>query len=100
MNLVKIHIIRPQASQAVVNRMHNVLAREPLLVRIVAHWIEDLGRNHQPVPRRAEILEYLPNHFFASANGVHIGGVEKVDTQFHSSLKERTALLQFQYPLA
>ena len=48
-DLIKVHIIGLQTPQAVIDGMHDVLARKPALVGIVAHGVEDLGRNHDTI---------------------------------------------------
>ncbi len=50
MDLVEIHVIRLQPAQTVVDGVHDVLAGETFLVRIVSHGIEDFRGDHQFVP--------------------------------------------------
>jgi len=41
-DLVKVHVVGLQTAQAIVDGVHDVLAGQTLLVRIVSHGIENL----------------------------------------------------------
>ena len=99
-DLVEIDIIGSEAAEAVIDGMHDVLARKPALVGIVAHRVEHLGGDDHAVARGSEILERAPQNFLAHAQRIHVGGIEKVDSQFQRALDKRPALRLLQNPLA
>ena len=71
-------------------RVEQVLARQPLVVRTVAHRVKDFGRDdHLVAP--GEVLQRAAEDFLAGAARIHVGGVEEVDAAFERPLDERTA---------
>src|SRR5882724_7913580 len=77
----------------------NMLAREPALVGIAAHRVEELGGDDHTVARR-ELLESAAGDLLADAERVHVGGIEEVDAELDGAPEERAALLFFEDPLA
>ena len=99
-DLVEVHVIGPQPPQAVVDGVHDVLARQAALVGVVAHRAEHLGGDRHAVARRPEILERAAQDFFAHAQRIDIRRVEEIDAQLEGAPDERPALLFLQHPLA
>ena len=66
-NLVEIDIVCAQPSQAVVNGVHDVLARKPFLVRIVADGKENFSCDHQLVARRPKVFQCASQDLLAGA---------------------------------
>jgi hypothetical protein len=97
--LVQIDVIGSEALQAEVDFGHNCFARKAAPVRIFAHGIEELGREHDLVAV-CEIAEGTANHLFTCAVGIHIGSVEEVDARFERALNEWPALFFVQNPRA
>ena len=81
-------------------RVHDVLARQAALVRVVAHRVEDLGGDHHAVARTPKSFSARPEDLFADAERVHVRGIEEVDAQLERALDERARLLLFEHPLA
>ncbi len=79
MDLIEVDVIRAQPAQAVVDGVHDVFAREALLIRIVAHGVEDFGGDHHTVPRWAKFLKTAAQDLFTHAQRIHVGRVEEVD---------------------
>src|SRR3984957_5497885 len=98
-DLVKIDIVGLQTPQAVVYGVHDVLARETLLIRIASHGVEDLGGNDQFVPRWAIFLERASGNLLADAQRIDIRSVKKVDAGFDRAAVERSRLCVLQHPL-
>src|SRR6185312_17431091 len=99
MDLVQINVIHSQSSQAVINRVQDVLAREPLLVGIVAQRKENFSSDDNTVSRWPKILERASQNLLAHAQRVHVCSIEKIDAQLQRALDERAAFIFFQDPL-
>ena len=67
-DLVEVHVVGPEAAQAVVDGVEDVLAREAALVGVVAHRVEDLGGDDDLVAPRAEFLERAAEDLLADAD--------------------------------
>jgi hypothetical protein len=67
-----------QAAQTIVDGVHDVLAGETLLIRIISHGIENLGSDHQFVPRRTVLFERAPGDLFADPERINICRVKKL----------------------
>ena len=98
MNLVQIHVVGFQPLQAVVDRVHDVLARQAALIGVVSHRAEDFGGNHELVARRPEVLERAAQNLFTGSQGVDVSRVEEVDAEFQSAPDERAAFLLVEDP--
>src|SRR5690348_14206292 len=99
MDLVQINIIHAEPPQAVINRVQDMLAREPLLVGIVSQRKENFSSDDHTVSRWPKVLERASQDLLANAQRVHVCSVEKIDAQLQRALDERAAFIFFQYPL-
>ena len=99
-DLVEVHVIGAEAAQAVVDGVHDVLARKSPLVGIVAHRIEYFGGDDDAVARAAEIFQSAAQYLFAYADRIHVRGIEEIDAKFQRALDEGPALLLFKHPFA
>src|SRR5260370_8782527 len=84
-DLVEIHIIGLQPPQAVVDGAQYMLAPEAALVRIVAHGVEDLRRNHHAVARWGEILPGAAQDLLSHSHPVPVDGTYEVHPQLPSA---------------
>src|SRR6476646_4675499 len=80
MSLVQIDIIRPQPQQAAIDRFHNMLARQPAIIRPGPGRPVHLGKNLDPLPPL--IRERLPQHLLRLGLGIDIGRIERGDPLF------------------
>jgi hypothetical protein len=85
-NLVEIDVIGAQAAQRVVDGFHDVLARQAAAVGAAPDGEVDFGGQDHFFTRGC-FPEQLARHFFADAEGVHIGRIEEVDPQFNGALE-------------
>ncbi len=99
MDLVEIHIVEAQSSQAVVDRLEHVLARQPALVRSRAHRVEHLGGDDHSLALHAEFLQRPPEDLLALAFRVHVGRVEEVDSQIQRLAHDGKARLLGKHPV-
>ncbi len=85
MNLVKVQIVGPQASERSVNLAQNGLAGKLPLIE------KHLGGNHNFVTGNADILKRPPQVLFAGPEGIDVGRVEEIDPKVdgvcHHSLR-------------
>ena len=88
MDLIEIDVVGAESRQRRVDRRHDVLARQPAIVGVVAHRIEHLGRDHDLVAR-GEVTQRAAEDLFADADGIHVGGVEEVDAELERAPDER-----------
>ena len=56
MDLIQVDVIGTQPLQAVVDRMHDVLAGQPPVVRVISHRHVDLRRHNDAIAARPEVL--------------------------------------------
>src|SRR2546428_118985 len=82
--LVEVHVVGAKPAQRALDRVEDVLAREPLVPGAGAHGAEALGGDDE-VPTASlepatEDLLRAPNRIEGAADGVHVRGVEKRDT--------------------
>ena len=97
MDDVEVDVIRAEALQGTVDPLHDVLAREALLVRLLAHRVEDLRRDHDLVAL-CHLLQRAAGDLLAAAEGVHVGGVEEVDALLQRLADEGAARLLVEDP--
>ncbi len=90
-DLIEIDVIGPEAAQAIVDGVADMLAGKTTLVGIVAHRVVDFGGNDHLVPGRPEFLQRPPENGLTLAYGIHVGCIEKVNSRFQSPLDEGTA---------
>src|SRR5437764_11806054 len=98
MNLIKVDIIRAKPSQAVVDRVHDVLAGEPAIVCVIAHRHVDLCRNDEPVTARPKIFQRAAENLFAFTDRIHVGGIEIIDSKLERFSNEWAGFFFFQNP--
>ena len=67
MDLIEIDVIDIEPAQAVIDRVHDMLARKSALIRIVSEWIKNFRGDHEFVAGRSEILQGAAEHFFTRA---------------------------------
>ena len=64
MDLIEVDVIRAEPLQRMIDRLHDVLARQAAGVGALAHHAVDLGRDHDLVPDRV-ILQRAADDFLA-----------------------------------
>jgi len=89
-DLVEVDVVGAQPAEAGVALRHDVHAREPDLVRPVAHPAAHL-RGHDDI--RPPHAERGAEHFFRPADRVDVGGVEEVDAGVQRPMDECVRLL-------
>jgi hypothetical protein len=99
-DLVEIHIVEAEALQAVVDGVHDVLARKTPLVGILAHRVVHLRRNDNLLPRDAQFLQGPSRHHLACAVRVYVRGIEEIDAHLQRALEERFRRVVVEYPVA
>src|SRR5690606_4006972 len=82
MSEVDIDVVHAQSFQAVVDRLHDVLARQAAISDHVGHRPVHLARYDDVVARNVEVCERLTDHDLGLAARVDIGVVEEVDAKF------------------
>src|SRR5207249_570082 len=98
MDLIKVDVIRAEPAQAVVDRMHDVLAGQSAVIRVVTHRHINFGGNDEPVAARCKILQRAAENLLALAYGVHIGGIEVIDAHIERFLDEWPSLFLVENP--
>ncbi len=76
-HLVEVDVVGPEPPQARLARGDQVVAREPRVVRPVAHRHTRLGRDQRAI---APPLQGLADDLLGQPARVHVGGVDEVDT--------------------
>ena len=99
MDLIEVDRLDAEPPQAALARLHDVLARQALPVRRVAHRPEHLRRDDDLVEIRHR-PERAPGHFLAHAERVHVGRVEEVDAFVERESDERLRLAFVEHPRA
>src|ERR1700674_3260813 len=99
MDLVEVDVVGAEAAQRAVDGVEDVFARQPAVIRTLAHRKEDLGGDDHLVAL-GEVAERPPQHLLAGAARVHVGGVEEVHAHLERPADERPALLFRQHPVA
>ena len=89
-DLVEIDVIGSEAAQRTVDRRHDVLARQPAVVRVVAHRVEQFRRDDDGVAV-GEVADRAAENLLGDAARIHVGGVEEVDAALERALEERAA---------
>jgi len=79
---------------ALVQLEEDLLAREPLAVRIVAHHGVQLGRHHHVLALRIR-LQKLAHQLLARPHRVHIRRVSEIDAQIQRLFEDRLAPLTY-----
>ena len=98
MNLIEIDVVHPQAPQAVVDGMHNMLARQPAVIGIVAHWHVYLRGDDHAVAPRPKVFQGAAEDFFAFSDRIHVGGIEVINSEFQRLADEWPRLFLFEHP--
>ncbi len=89
-DLVEVDVIHAEPPQRRVDAVEEMLARQALVVRTVAHRQADLRGDDDLVALR-ELLQRAPGDLFADAARVHVRGVEEVDAALERAFDERPA---------
>ena len=98
--LVEVYVVRSQPTEAVVDRMENVLSRQAPLVRVLAHGHVHLGPDDDTVSGRTEVFERTPKNLLTAAAGIHVGRVDEVNPQLQRLSNERPTLCLLQNPFS
>src|SRR5436309_2245897 len=88
--LVEVHVVEPEAHQAPVHGVEDVLAREPRSQRPLPDPSHHLGRDHDLLAR--DRLERGPERPLRAPTGVDVGGVEQVDPELEGAMDDGTRL--------
>jgi hypothetical protein len=88
-----------QTMQRGVDRVEDVLARQPALVRAAAHDAMHLGGDHDFIAR-GERAQRPARDLFADADRIDVGGVEEVDAGLEGLADERQARGFVEHPVA
>ena len=94
-----VDVIEPQTLQTAVDAFHDVLARQPALVRRPAHRHGDLGRDHVLVARQ-QFAQERTDHPLAGADAVDVGAVEVEEAPFDRGLEDGTRRVDVERPVA
>ncbi len=98
-DLVEIDVVGLEAAEAVFDGVVEVLTTEPFLVGVVTHRVVEFGGDDDFVAGDAESFDRTAEDFFADAERVHVGSVEKVDAEFPGFGDEREAFGFLENPL-
>jgi hypothetical protein len=74
--VMHVNMVAPQAFEAVMALLNDVEARQPALVRTLAHWEADLGRDQK---LRGLALDRLTYDLFRTSSRIDIRGVNEID---------------------
>jgi hypothetical protein len=89
-NLIEVDVVRAQTLQGRVNGAHQVLAREPAIVRVLAHRVKGLGGYDYGVTA-CEVAHRPAKDLLGHAAGVHVRRVEEVDAVLERLFEEGPA---------
>jgi len=95
--LIEIDMVDLEPPERGIDGIEDVLARQPPVVRPLAHLVVDLGRDDDFVAL-GEVLERAPQHLLADAERVDVGGVEEVDAVLERALDERPRRFLIEHP--
>jgi hypothetical protein len=98
MNLIEIDVVHAQPAKTVVDRMHDVLARQPAIVRVIAHRHVNLRRNDDAIAPGLEIFQSTAQNFLALSGRVHVRRVEIINSEFDRFANEWTRLFLLEHP--
>ena len=93
-----VHVVEAETPQAAVDPFHDVLARQPALVRRSAHRHGDLGREDVLVAWQ-QLPQQRPDHPLAGADAVDVGAVEVEQPALDRGLEDRTRSVQVERPV-
>ena len=94
-NLVKVNVVGPQSAKACLCLLHDVAARDTLLIRIIVrHWKMHLCRQNDSTPasRFGRGLPPVTSSLFSSR--IAVGGVENVDAGLNRAVDDANGFLQ------
>src|ERR1043165_517660 len=97
MDLIQVDVVRAEATKRGVDRLEDVLAREPLVVRAGAGAEEDL-RGDDDLVAFGEVSDGPAEDLLAGAVRVHVCGVEEGDPRFERAADEGAAGLFVENP--
>ena len=90
MNLIKVDIVGPKATQGVFDGSREPASRAAALVGIVAHRRECLGGEHDVV---SPAFQRLADDLLGLALAVPVGGVDEVDAEVERPVDDPGALV-------
>ena len=96
MDLIQIDVVGAEAAQRVVDRFHDVFARQAAVVRLVVPDREEDLRGDDDLVALREIAKRAADDLLAHAVRIHVRGVEEVDARLERFADERPALLLVQ----
>ena len=91
MDDVEVDIVSAEPLQRGVDRLHDMFAREALLVGARTHCVKDLGGQHDFVTPAREFLDRLACHALGFAERIHVGRVPEGDPGLVGLAVERAA---------
>ena len=94
-----VDVVETEPPKARIHALHDVLARQPALVRPPPHGHRDLGRKHVLVARQ-ELAQQPPHHLLASADAVGVGTVEVEQAIVNGGLEDGPSLVGPERPVA
>ena len=83
-----------------IDGVHDVLARQALVVDIVTHLPMDLRGDDDVLTLHSEMAEQITSDLLAFTHRIDIRGVEKVDSRLQRPLDKGFGLLLIQHPFA
>ena len=85
MHLIKIDVVRLQATQRILDLLHDPLPRTATMIGPVVHRHEELRRQHDIV---ATPLQGLTDDLLRHTAGIHVGGVDEVDPGIEGAVND------------
>src|SRR5580658_331649 len=79
-NLIQVHVVGSETTQALVEFIKDFFAREALAIRLVAHLGMHLSRDDNGFAS-GMCAQKSPKDLFACPRRINVGGVEKIDSQ-------------------
>ena len=98
-DLVQVHVVHLQALQGFVDRVQDMLARETLVVDVIAHLPVDLGGDDHVLTLHAEMPEKIAGDLLAFSQGIDVRRVEEVDARLECAFDKGLCLFFVQDPL-
>ena len=98
-DLVEVDVVRAEAPQRGVDRLHDVLARQALGVGARSHRPMHLGRDHH-LRSLGVFLERAADDLLARALRIDVGGVEEIDALLERLANEGARGLFLEHPFA
>ena len=94
-----VDVVEAKTPEAAVHSLHDVLARQPALVRRPAHRHGHLGRKHVLVARQ-QFAQQRPDHPLAGADAVDVGAIEVEQAVLDRRFEDRARRIEIERPVA